>query len=121
MRGKFIGHYTPEKTVNYENLVRVYAAEAMGENLPILGAVKMELLILVTPPTSWSNKKRIAALHYQIYPTTKPDLDNVLKAVCDACNGVIFDDDKQVVDCEVSKRYSEKSGAVISVRELCDR
>ena len=117
-RGKFISHYTPTKTVNYENLVKMAASDAMGDNLLFQKAVKLDLLILVTPPASWSNKKRMAALQGQIYPTTKPDVDNVLKAICDACNGVVFEDDKQVVHCSAIKKYSEKSGAVVMIGEL---
>jgi Holliday junction resolvase RusA-like endonuclease len=39
-------------------------------------------------------------------PTTKPDADNVVKAVFDGLNGVAFRDDVQVVDLRVRKRYS---------------
>lgn len=35
--------------------------------------------------------------------TTKPDIDNVLKAVLDALNGVAYKDDSQVVEVRVVK------------------
>jgi Holliday junction resolvase RusA-like endonuclease len=117
-RGKFTVCYTPEKTASYENLVKIAAANAMLDRAPMDEAVSIELMILVTPPASWSNKKRMAALNGITYPTTKPDIDNVLKCICDSCNGIVFLDDKQVVDCVVSKRYAEKAGCVVIVKSL---
>ena len=38
--------------------------------------------------------------------TTSPDIDNIAKLVMDAMNGVIYFDDRQVVQLEVTKTYS---------------
>lgn len=116
-RGNFVAVYTPAKTASYENLIKIYAAEAMAGHPAMAGAVEIELLILIMPPASWSNKRRLAALAGLAYPITKPDADNVLKGVCDACNGIVFVDDKQVVDFKGSKRYNENSGCIITVIE----
>jgi len=37
--------------------------------------------------------------------TTKPDLDKLLRALLDSLTGVLFEDDSQVVQCNVSKEY----------------
>lgn len=42
---------------------------------------------------------------------TKPDGDNVEKAVLDGMNGVVFNDDAQVFGNSWTKWYSEKDGA----------
>ena len=48
-----------------------------------------------------------------------PDIDNVLKAVMDALNGVAYEDDKQVVEVICRKWYSQSTGFLkISVREV---
>lgn len=120
-RGKFVTAYTPAKTVNYENLVKMYACDAMGDNLPFSGAVSVELMIFVMPPLSWSKKKRLASLDGIYYPTTKPDLDNIVKCVFDACNGIIYADDKQIVDCKISKRYCEKPGVIVFFSTLMEQ
>ena len=115
-RGKFVTTYTPEKTANYENLVKFAAAQAMGDRAPLDCAVSVELLLFVTPPASWSNKKQLAAMSGEVRPTSKPDIDNVLKGIADACNGVVWGDDKQIVECLVRKSYAAKAEAVLKVR-----
>ena len=117
-RGAFISTYTDAKTASYENLVKVKAEEAMAGRLLIQGAVEVSIRIIVTPPASWSQKKQRAAMAGEIYPTTKPDWDNVGKGICDAMNEIVFKDDKQVVDARVTKRYGQVAGAVVAVREL---
>lgn len=117
-RGNFVATYTPEKTASYENLVKVKAEEAM-QGRPIIDvAVSVVILLFVTPPASWSQKKQRAALAGDIFPTTKPDVDNVIKGIFDACNEIVWRDDKQACDVRVIKRYAENARAVVQVEAL---
>lgn len=117
-RGNFVSTYTPEKTASYENLVKVKAEEAM-QGLPVIeGAVSVEIALFVTPPASWSQKKQREALAGSIFPVSKPDVDNCLKGIMDACNEIVFKDDKQAVDVRVIKRYADIARAVVEVRTL---
>jgi Holliday junction resolvase RusA-like endonuclease len=117
-RGSFVTTYTPEKTASYESLVKVKAEEAMRGHQIIEGAVSVEIALHVTPPASWSQKRQREALAGVIFPITKPDWDNCAKGICDAMNGIVFLDDKQVVDASVSKRYNGTPGAHVVVRVL---
>ena len=99
--------YTPEKTRNYEAVLRFAAVVAMRGKLPMEGPVAVLMTAYFPIPTSWGAKKRLAALERAILPTTKPDIDNIVK-VLDALNGVVFNDDKQVVSCSVSKLYCSR-------------
>lgn len=117
-RGNFVSTYTPEKTASYENLVKLAAAEAMAGHPMIEGPVEVAIRLTVTPPASWSQKKQREALDGRIFPTSKPDIDNVLKGIMDACNEIVFKDDKQAVDVRVSKRYGQVAGAAVEVRTL---
>lgn len=117
-RGNFVTTYTPEKTASYENLVRMQADAAMAGRPPIDGATNVEISLMVLPPESWSKKKRAAALAGEIFPTTKPDVDNVIKGIFDAMNDIVWKDDKQVVDLVVRKRYSETPMAKVIVKAL---
>lgn len=114
-RGAFVTTYTPEKTQNYEALVRMAASEAMQGNPPLDGPVQIDLWLGIAPPASWSNKKAMAALSGETAPTTKPDLDNTLKGILDACNGIVWGDDKQVVEAIIRKRYAATPQAVLVV------
>ena len=107
--------HTPEKTARYENLVALCAKQAMGSRSPVDGPLALSLKLYFEPPASWSGKKRGAALNGEIRPTVKPDLDNVLKAVADACNGIVYLDDKQIVEVSVSKHYSPAPSAFVTV------
>ena len=42
----------------------------------------------------------------ELYPTVKPDADNLAKVFLDAMNEIAYHDDKQVVDCVIRKRYT---------------
>ena len=117
-RGNFVTTYTPEKTATYENLVKVKAEQAMDGRPMIDGPVEVSIRLIVTPPASWSQKKQREALEGRIFPTSKPDIDNVLKGIMDACNEIVFKDDKQAVDVRVVKRYGQVARAAVEVRPL---
>ena len=117
-RGNFTVAYTPEKTASYENLVKVKAEEAMAGRAVISGAVAVGIRIFVTPPASWSLKKQRAALAGEILPTSKPDIDNVAKGIFDACNHIVWHDDKQACDVTITKRYDSTPRAIVEIREL---
>jgi Holliday junction resolvase RusA-like endonuclease len=104
--GGFSRMATPKKTVTYEALVAHTAQQALaGRGLCTL-AVGVDLSIDMEVPSSWSEKKRRQALAGEVLPTTKPDVDNVVKAIFDGLNGVLWLDDKQVVDTRIRKRYA---------------
>lgn len=117
-RGNVTVAYTPQKTASYENLVKIKAEEAMRGRPVIEAAVSVHVRIFVVPPASWSQKKKRAALAGEIFPTSKPDVDNVLKAIFDACNQVVWRDDKQACDVVITKRYDVTPRASVEVRSL---
>ena len=117
-RGNLVTTFTPEKTASYENLVKVKAEEAMVGRELISGAVAVTILLFITPPASWSNKKMLQALNHEIMPTTKPDVDNIIKGIFDAMNEIVWNDDKQVVDVTIRKRYANTARATVEVRPI---
>lgn len=106
--GGFSRMATPQKTVFYENLVAHAAGKAMAAaRQPLLeGPLEVVMAIDCQVPASWSGKKQRMALAGEIHPTSKPDIDNVVKAIFDGCNGVVWKDDVQVIDVAVRKRYT---------------
>lgn len=110
--------FTPAKTVSYEGLVAHAAHQAMAGRQLIDGAVRVLLTINVQIPASWSKRKQAEAISGAIRPTTKPDIDNVEKAIFDACNGVTWRDDVQVVEVAKSKWYSAAPGVVVTIEPV---
>lgn len=85
------------------------AANAMKDVEIFKSAVHATMLVFVSTPKSWPRKKRAEAISGALRPTVKPDSDNIAKCILDACNNIVFDDDKQVCDLVVRKFYAEKA------------
>lgn len=64
-----------------------------------------------------SKKERELRLSNVHRPTMKPDLDNYTKAILDALNGLVWDDDAKIVHMELDKLYSEQPRIEIEVHE----
>lgn len=115
-QGGFVRAYTPEKTVAYETLVKLSAADAMQGAAPWSGPLSIELRLFVAIPKSTTKRDLAAIAAGTFLPTKKPDADNVLKAITDALNGVVYVDDAQIVDVVIRKRYSDTPRAEVMVR-----
>ena len=56
----------------------------------------------------WKSKKfKEAALASKERPTKKPDADNIVKAILDALNGLMYKDDSCIVELHCIKYYSD--------------
>ena len=110
--------YTDAKTVSYENLVKIMAMEAMSGRPPIAVPVSMAILVRIAVPKSSSKKLRAEMLTDQIKPAKKPDLTNIIKAVEDGSNCVVYVDDSLIVCIEASKVYAEIPGVDVWVEAL---
>lgn len=99
------GTYTPEKTANYETLVKwAYAAVYPDKHL-FEGPVELVITAYYAIPQSWPKKKQMLAELGDIRPVIKPDADNVVKAISDALNGLAYKDDAQVATVRFDKWY----------------
>ena len=110
--------YTLDKTKSYEAQIGFVARGALAGAPMLAGALEVAVSAHYPIPASWSKRKRAQALRNEIRPTVKPDLDNVVKAVLDALNGVAYVDDCQVVDSHGRKSYSERPSLLVQVFEL---
>ena len=112
-RPRFYGNHavTPEKTRLYEALIRdSWTYEKMDG--PIIVSMKFTFEI----PKSYSKKKRSELLYRP--KTTKPDLDNLVKAVLDGLQGEAFDDDSIVCGIVATKEYGTEPKVSIVVEEV---
>lgn len=120
--GKYVRTYTPHKTVVYENLIRMeYERQCSGVFFQKDVPVSIEVTAYYGIPKSTSKKKVWQMLSWLIRPLKRPDLDNVLKAVLDACNGVVFHDDAQVTDIRASKYYGDIPRVDVIISEAKER
>lgn len=112
------GHaITPADTVNYENWVKMCYKEQEGKYLE--GALTATITAYYKIPKSYSKKRVQAIRDGKEYPSKKPDADNVAKIILDSLNKIAFNDDAQVVQLLVLKRYTEENERVeIEIKEI---
>ena len=112
--------YTPKETRVYEDFVRVcysdYANQYQWE--PYDGQLRAEIEVFIQVPKSDSKLNKQAKIIGEIRPTIKPDCYNLAKSLLDSLNGWAYQDDKQIVELEVKKFYSEESGVKVKLMEV---
>jgi len=116
-RGNFVKTYTDAKTSSYEDQIRFYALQAMGSSEPLKTALEAFIYVRLPVPQSYSKKRTETCLSGLERPCKKPDLDNVVKSFMDGMNGIVYEDDDQVVDLHSTKRYSINAGVDILIKE----
>lgn len=106
--------YTPPVTHRAERMVAAIASDAMitAGLEPFTAPVSCVIIARYRIPPSWTKAKQAQAATHAIAPG-KPDLDNVIKLVLDACNGVCFEDDAQVAWIEAIKTFSDEPGILV--------
>ena len=117
-RGGFVRMYTDAKTLSYEAAIAHQASFAMSVWSVFDTAISLRVVAFYAIPSSWSKRKQLQALNGEVIPG-KPDLDNVAKAVLDALNGVVYQDDKQVIKLVAEKRYSYDPRIEVYAHEVC--
>ena len=111
------GHgITPTRTKNYEaKIARAWAAKYPEQ---AEGDLRVEIVFYMPIPTSWSKVKKERAERGIIRPAVRPDIDNLIKIILDAGNGVMFLDDKQVIELSAKKYYSAEPRTEIVIEEI---
>lgn len=105
--------YTPKQTLEYERHIASCYDGDMHQ-----GPLFVDITAFFSIPKSYSKALKKAIENGEIKPTKKPDADNIGKVVMDALNGVAYEDDKQVIDLRVTKKYSsEREGLEITIGE----
>ena len=113
--GSFTKIYTPTKTLQYEKQITLACKSAMAGRPPMTSGLHIDLRFHFEPPKSWSNKRTAAAIDTN--HSSKPDIDNLTKAVMDALNGVAWTDDAQVHSMIVSKSWAATPCVFVHVME----
>ncbi len=86
------------------------------------GAVAVSADFYILRPASHLKKDGKLRKGKPIFPVYKPDIDKLLRAVCDAMSGIVYADDCQVVSINSKERYINEvqplAGVEVSVREI---
>lgn len=116
--GQYVKTYTPDKTVSYENLVKLeYRRQCKDYMFEKGRPVDIRILAYYPIPKSMSKKKQAMMIANELRPMKKPDTDNVVKVILDSLNQIAYHDDVQAVDCQVRKFYSENPRVVVTIED----
>lgn len=112
--------YTPRKTMAFEqSVVLAYRkSKAGGKQFPEGVPLLMELTFTFSPPKSWSKARREDVIRRGMCPTCRPDLDNLMKGVADALNGVAYKDDGQIAGAVIRKQYGRKDSTRVIIETM---
>ena len=106
--------YTPAGTAAYENRIMLcYQQRHAG--VRFVPPIILEVNAYFAIPKSYPKKKAALCSQNILRPTCKPDMDNIVKAVADALNGVAYRDDSAIVELRVAKRYGSPERLVVRV------
>lgn len=109
--------YTPSRTRLYEREIRQAFIAAGGS--AISGPVHVDIEATTGVQKSATKGQRVRRLAGDELALTKPDLDNVEKALLDALNGAAYGDDVSVVSVrKIKGRYEETPRLIVRVREI---
>lgn len=111
--------YTPKATQAYETALkaRTRALMSADDKMPYQAetALRIEICAFYAMPKSWSKKKRAELDGKPMMQ--KPDCDNAAKAILDALNGLVYNDDKQVTELHMTKIYSTEDKIIVKITE----
>lgn len=110
--------YTPQKTVNYENLVRYTFQSEFPSHEPFLGLIEANITCIFDIPKSYSKKKTKELLETHNNYNHKPDLDNIAKIILDSLNGIAYKDDSQVTILHINKEYGNQAKVIVELEEI---
>lgn len=111
-RGKWVKG-NAQRYLVYKNLIGLQLRKQWQE--PTQAACGVKAMFYMPIPASWSKKKQKE--HDGKPVTVKPDIDNLIKGLFDAANGIVWKDDNQVIRCEAEKVYSMNPRIELEVTE----
>ena len=118
-RGGFTRVYDPGTAEGWKCAI-AEAAKPVIPIEPLHGPLKMDLQFWMPRLKSHFKSNGATKDNAPTYHVTKPDYDNLEKAVSDTLTRLKFwDDDSQVCVWSGSKKYSNAPGVTVTIQEIC--
>jgi Holliday junction resolvase RusA-like endonuclease len=114
----FIHFFMDGDEAHYRESLKWLAKAALRARQPTSRPVTLLVHAYLPIPKDWTMREKADARAGVIRPASKPDADNFGKIVGDSLNEIVWDDDAQIVDLRVIKRYSDKPALRVEVREM---
>lgn len=112
--GKMFVRDSAKKGAPWRREVARTAAEAMNGDGLLDGALELSVIFTVPRPKGHYGVRGLRPSAPE-HPTVRPDVTKLLRAVEDACTGIVWRDDSQIVAQHAIKRYGEPACVEIRV------
>lgn len=103
-------HYTPQRTRDAKDRISEFVSYDLqkdGVTKPIEGFWDLDITVYFEKPKNWFPGK---------FPSSGGDWDNHGKTICDALNGVLWEDDRWIREGTVKKEYGDSIGYEIKAK-----
>jgi Holliday junction resolvase RusA-like endonuclease len=90
--------------------------QQQGNDEFLEGPLLLQATFFMAPPSSISIKRK--KLMSGNYHSIRPDLDNLIKWICDISNGIIFQDDALVCEIAAKKIYDLRARTEFTFQEI---
>ena len=118
--GGGIRSYQPEKVTNFKRGIRISALNGLPPDFrPFDVPLKLEVDFVFAPLRSMRKRDlaKIAAGEI-VWKPSRPDIDNLSKAMFDALNGVLWKDDALIIDYHARKIFGASEMIMLSAFPL---
>lgn len=116
----FVSKYQSDKVKGNAKDILVQVIEQLPRGFkPWTGGIMFRAQFVFPPPSSFS-KKKLEEMRggKRFFKTTKPDIDNIIKACTDPMQGRVFINDSQICNLFAEKVYGEVPKTVVSLKHL---
>lgn len=114
--GRLFVRDSAKKGAPWRRQVAQAAGEAMNGSGVLDGPLFLSVVFEVLRPKGHYGARGLRP-SAPAYPAVRPDVTKLLRAVEDACTGVVWRDDAQVIEQHAMKRYSTQARVTVLVRE----
>ena len=109
----FRGHaYDPSKKI--KNMLQWQIASYAPKE-PLSGPIILDIAFFFPIPASTSGVKRRQMLNGVLQHTIRPDIDNCAYLITNAMKKIIYNDDSQIVELYLHKRYGEIAKTCVKI------
>lgn len=120
-RGGFARKFQPKANTDWKGYLRLCAVDQLPEEWETLkGPLAVDAEFCFAPLRSMAKRDQARlAEGWTFYKPTRPDLcDNLMKGLCDALTGVVWQDDAQICRVASVKRFDVSPCIRLRVRRL---
>lgn len=114
---QFSRHHSWDPSAKVKSFIQWQAKYYAPEN-PLLCPIQMDLTFYFKVPKSTSGTKRRQMLNHVIHHIKRPDIDNCAYLVTNALKKIFYEDDSQIIDLYLHKRYGETPKTVVKITPI---